>query len=595
MAKVKEFDEDEDSEKIKGERCRVLKSGLDYDSKKYEFSDAFKKANTDNPLEVHTVHEMVEHLKKNKNSDIDAKVLCREKGSGRWKYKRLNKESFLNEFKKQRKLSSFKFGEHDSFGSDGDFAGSIGPLVGKDFIPLLSGPFYKQLYNYDYLRMHAASFHAYHHDSYAKRGVNIIRDFTLGRGFRVDCDNDAALALWRTFEEVNKLYQLMDYATIEHSIYGEIMLWELPNLQTKISFDKKKPVPVGHIPRIRLIDPSVIWDICTYPEDIDRVLFYQWVAPTQWQLYTHQDGGETVPGSRFIFQQIPAEQVMHFKLNCVSNEKRGRSILFPILGDLKRLRDTTDYKILAEQKNAAWAIDTSIEGSQADIDYYCDEQKKLGSIPNAASEFVHTAKVKREYRSNTTTAGATKGGTYDEVLSKIATGFGIPVSYFGTANAAGQTKGSAIVSTEPVAKMLEHRQMVLETIIKTLATRLFKRFGFEGEEIEVTFPTIVEQDRSAKLKDLALAEDQLWLSHKRCAAIAAKELGVTEYEYEEELQDIRQEQAAGEYPAEPLTTPGIADMGAGSGEGPGGDGQELPQTSAVTQADRTNYTNNARQ
>ena len=39
-------------------------------------------------------------------------------------------------------------------------------------------------------------------------------------------------------------------------------------------------------------------------------------APTQYQMFTQADkGGERVPSSKFIYQQIPAEQVLHYRIN----------------------------------------------------------------------------------------------------------------------------------------------------------------------------------------------------------------------------------------------------------------------------------------
>ena len=86
----------------------------------------------------------------------------------------------------------------DSFMYDGDQPGPNG-LVGDDFIPLLGGPFNKQLYYADYLKMHAVAFQTFHHDPVAKRIINLIRQFTLGRGFRCDVNGkDEALgtAIW---------------------------------------------------------------------------------------------------------------------------------------------------------------------------------------------------------------------------------------------------------------------------------------------------------------------------------------------------------------------------------------------------------------
>jgi len=569
----------------------VIKAKINSD---YTVNDKFVPA--EGAHDVHTTPELVELLKRNDKVEIDARVICKEKGSKRYGYKKLDRGGFLETWKSGNRR---KFKEDDLFGMDG--FNNVNPnQIGVDFVPLLGGPFYKQLYYYDYLRMHGLAYFSYNHHPAARRIIHTIRDFTLGRGWRANVKgpNEAkerfALAVWRAFEEANDLYNLIDMFAVEYGTYGESMIWELPDNQSKIVYRlDPDQIPKALIPRYRLIDPSVIWEIVTYPEDITRVLYYQWVAPTQYQIYTGQDKGKNVPGSKFIFQQVPADQVLHFKTNAVSNEKRGRSDLFPILGFLKRLTDSVDYSIVAMQKNAAWAIDTTIEGNQTDIDNYIADQNSLGQYAPAGSEFVHTSKVKRQYMGNETKGGGGGSGqsAFDWCMNMIAMGSGIPVSYFGTSAHAGSTRAGALVATEPVAKMFEKRQFVYESVLKKIAQRVFAKFGLDDCEIEVTFPEIIVQDRSAKLADLQLAEEMQWISKEKAATIAAKELGITEYEYDAEQQTIN-----GEMPTKsPLSQPGKVGVYSTLPEPPAPTGGAKPddeptpadsRPSAVTSADR---------
>jgi hypothetical protein len=481
-------------------------------------------------------------------------------------FKEVNKKQFCSIFKNNRKATTGKYREgFDSFLTDGD-GGSGGGFrgmgeIGDDFIPLLGGPFNKQLYYYDYLRMHSIAFHAFHHDPFGKRIVNIMNQFTLGKGFRVDVtagkDKDKAMALWDAFAKVNNLKRLASYANKELSIYGEIMPWKLPNNQTQIGY-KVKPgqdVPIGILPRWRLIDPSVIWEIVTYPEDIERVLYYQWVAPTQWQMYTGTDGGEKVPSTKFIVQQIPGTEIQHRKVNCVSNEKRGRSDLFAVLGYMKRMRDSVNYEMVAAQKNAAWSMDTTVKGSQTDIDNYIAAQKRLGQYAPAGSEFVHSAGIERKYNANAGGKGNVSAA-FEWNMSMIAIGTGFPVSYFGSHLSGGSTRASALVSTEPVAKVFEERQGELENMFLGIGEDLFNQFGLEAQ-LEVTFPEIISQDRASKIKDIVTAEQAGYISPERSAGMCAKELGITDYDYDNEQIEIRASEKAGEPAARPLTDPAL--------------------------------------
>lgn len=543
-------------------RSTTLTKGI-YDPKTYEFDDSFKPYDPENPLTVHTTAEMLECLRNHPEIELDARVIGVKENQ--WRMSRVGRSQFMESF--QSKIwDQVKFKESSMFASDFSPNAGVGFGVGQDFTPLLGGPFFKNLYYYqDYIRMHSECFYAYHHDPLAKAGVQIIRDFVMGNGYEVQMDTStpegqAGMAAWKAFEEVNNLPEQIDQSCSELSIYGEIMIWKLPHQQDKIIFGLRSgdTIPLGIIPRVRLIDPSNIVEIVTYPEDISRPLFYVWLTPTQWQMFTSGVGegrsdvnSPTQPTLKFIYRTIPAEQMLHYKINSVSNEKRGRSDFFPILSYLKRLRDTVDYQLIALQKNSAWAIDTSIDGDQTDIDAYITDQASLGTVPPAGSEFVHSTKIKREYIANSGSANI-NSDAFALALSMVAAGFGIPVSYFGTHLSGGQTKASALVATEPVAKKMEKRREVLKRILKKLHTYCMECAGLPDLGCDVIFGEIIAQDRSQKLKDLALAEDQRWISPQRAASLAAKEFQIQNYSYEKELSAMKEELP--EVPM-PLTAP----------------------------------------
>lgn len=507
---------------------------------------------------IKTVPELVALVESDegKNIEIEAIVYGAEKGTGRARPFKLNKTQFVEAFKKNSRKKTFRESV-DFFGSD---MSPIAGGVGEDYTPLLGGPFNKQLYLYDYLKMHAICFQASTHDPILRTAVDIINDFVLGRGFRVDCDNKAALALWRAFEEVNDLQNYIRNFNRELTIYGEQFVWWLPNNETKIGYQlpTQQAPPKGVIPRIRPLDPSTVWEIVTYPEDITRKLYAQLVFPTQYQIYTGSDQGRPVQSTKFIYQQIPADQFDHYKVNAVTNEKRGRSDLFPVLGYAKRLRDSVNYSIIGLQKSTAWSIDTEIDGNEQDIANYVSSQEAIGTIPPPGSEFVHGTKVKRQYLSNEGSSKAGGSQAFDWCFSMICSGLGIPQNYFATHLNGGSTRASAVVATEPVTKKFEMRQQLIERVIKDMAKRLFKQFGITDADIEVTFPELVTQDRSAKLKDLAMAEQMGWLSSKTVAAIAAKELGVTKYDWKTE-QELMKEEPQSMPITSPLTAPSLSD------------------------------------
>lgn len=574
-------------------RAQVLKNGLTFNPKEYEFDTAFKEADITNPLELHAHSELERHLHQTDcKSQIQGSYLKLGPKGALHRVPFNGRESFLKHLQAGERFhestgKSPNLREYDSFGRDLDGYGS-GP-IGQDFTPLLGGPFNKQLYLQDYLRMNSACFFAYHHDPAAIRTVDIVRDFTIGRGFRIDVDNhQGAQAIIAAWSEVNNLDDLCDYFMREICIYGEVMPWELPNGQTKIEYDVKMGQEAlrGLLPRWRLVDPSCIWEIVTFPEDIQRKLFYQWVSPTQYQLYDGKDAGKSVGISKFIYQQIPATEMLHFKVNSVSNEKRGRSDLFPALGYMKRVRDTVNYALVAMQKQAAWSIDTTVDGSQSDVDAYSEAVQSLGAMAPAGSEFVHTKAITRTYLSNT--AGrAGSHEAFDWGLSMIAMATGIPLQYYGTHLSNSGTRASALVATEPVAKKFEMRQKLLERFLREATRRCLTKFGLPKDlDIEISFPEIVTQDRSGKIKDIQAAQANGYISRRRAAELVAKELGVSKFDYEKEAKAIELESQSATTSAimtNPLSSPGLKN-----------DSEPAEEPKGITSNDRKEITQNER-
>lgn len=499
-----------------------------FDEKKYEMDFRFKPWESgEDPMSIHSIPCLLRYMEseEGKNCQIEAKFLEWNKADKTFKKgKTTNRETFL---KLNKRNVDFK--EADTFEMDiFDSTSSIGS-VGEETIPLLGGPFSKNLYYLDFIKMANSGFFAYHNDPFVHRAVQLIKHFTLGRGYRIDCDDKKALALWEAFSQANDFDAQMESVAIELPINGEVMFYWLNAGQKNITYQiPKEEIPVALIPRIRLIDPSTIWEIVTYPEDITRVIFYQQVFPTQYQIYT----AKNVPSTKFIYQQLPADQVDHYKINSFHNEKRGRSDIYAALGYSKRLRDCVNYAIIKDLKNSSWAIDTTVEGSQEDIESYMKAQIEMGTVPPAGSEFVHSDKIKRDYQTASGSSAA-DSNSFEWALSSFCSGVGIPVSYFGTHLQNSGTRASTIVSTEPVAKLFEDRQKLYERIILKTSSKLFKMFGIKAK-LEVSFPEIITQDRSVKLKDLALAESEGWFNKKRCAEIAAKEFNVTDFDFDTE-------------------------------------------------------------
>lgn len=60
-------------------------------------------------------------------------------------------------------------------------------------------------------------------------------------------------------------------------------------------------------------------------------------------------------------------------------------------------------------------------------------------------------------------------------------------------------------------------------------------------KLDLIFPSVYEEDRSAKLKDLAVAQGLDYFTHQRAATQAAQEFGFEQFDYHAEMHAIREE------------------------------------------------------
>ena len=429
----------------------------------------------------------------------------------------LNKAEFKNLYDNgSTKLKEAGWDTGDDWTSGND--------LNNEYMPIMMGPFYRQLYLFDYLDMQRKAFWAYHHDPIAGQLVNLVTYFTLGRGVNLKINDTEMEAEFKKWWDDNKMNERMDNISNELCIYGEVML---------------RLNRIGDQLTIKPIDPSTVWEIVTDPTDIEKVYFYYQNYPTQYQIFSGD-----VSVAKYVINQIPWNEVIHEKINCVSNEKRGRSDLFPLFGLLKSLRDYTSARVVRGiiQSNFVW--DVEIQGSAQDVANYLAQDPQLQNPPKPGSNYVHNQAIKMEPKG--VNLGAKDANEdFNMLLTLIAAGAGIPKEYLNIGDKS--TKATALVAAEPVYKKFEKRQKKLENIVHRIydawrfTTNADVRYAGKDQTLEVTFPELATEDRSQKMKDLALAESMDWISHETAANLGAAELHVSTYDFDTEAQKIKGE------------------------------------------------------
>lgn len=472
-----------------------------------------------------------------------------------------------DEFKKAKLYES---GPMDLFALGGPADVGIGGNVSANdqFHPILGGPFNKQLYLFDYLDMHSKAFAAKNHNPLAKQAIDVITNFSIGKGVKIVFKSEHVQAVWNAYEKRTKFQERQQTNADALTWAGEIMDWK--------KIEHGRPV-------MKSIDPSTIWEIVTEPTDITNIYYYHQQYPTQWQLIYHAD--DVV--SQYIVNDIPAHEVIHTKINSVSGEKRGRSDLFTVLDWLKRFNDYYQAKVIKAQIEESFAIRKTIKGSPADVEAFANDAQ-LNSNPPPGSVIFENESVKTDFMVPTASSTGGRDNTGEQIRSIVATGLGLSPEYLGVSSMS-SARATALQHSEPSARKFEKRQMVQEGHIsqevewvigvERKAGRIPKetavpsswiglKQAIRGRDIaaaieqikgmltkeptmeptnlsfEVVFPEISTDDRAAKIKDVQGAQAGKHISHERASTMIAKELAITNYSYEAEQQDIAEQDEA---------------------------------------------------
>jgi len=416
--------------------------------------------------------------------------------------------------------------------------GPYDPNQYTEYAPLLGGYFYAQMYLSDMLKQMAYAFEAWNHNPIGHRAINALAEYTLGRRFdwkvnKKAKDFDKKEKLWEDFAKgVNLRQRLSKYWVREGHIFGEQMI----NLQNYQS-----------------IHPATVWEIVTQPTDISNVYYYYRSYPTQWQMFTGFDvkgapGSKDVRPQDYIIEQIPYSQVLHTKKNCTSFEKRGRSTLFSTLGWLKRIKDLYNAQVTREQMLADYAWDVKIKGGAGDVSAFISA---YSSIPNGSgNQFVHNEAVERTVVSAAQGATGRGGGSTagDAILAFIATALGFPKDFFNVIAMGGGSRATALVAAEPFTKVIEDGQSDIEYLLHRLFEHVCEKNGldYDDEDVEFTFPSITKDTTSEAVANIQTGLQEGFISRETAGTLYSQEMGISTYDYNEQQQQLKNEQARGD-------------------------------------------------
>jgi Phage portal protein, lambda family/Phage portal protein, SPP1 Gp6-like len=419
-------------------------------------------------------------LKESFTSGIDAAlqmpVIFRESGRYRfrWKPVRIQSMADLREFRESShgmaKRSLEENGDPFDTGWGGggsspffsNTPGSPTQLIdANDFVPFLNGPFYKQLYQYDYLKMHARAFDLVNHAALAAGAVKIMTRFVLGRGISFSIKNEQAQEVWDDYWERNDMRNKTRQMARDLAWQGELML----------RFYEREP---GRL-TMRIIDPSTCWEIVTDPEDFEHVYYYHFQWPTPYQIWVQGN----IPISKYIIQEVPPTNVQHIKINVSSQEKRGRSDLLPSMPWLKRFNDYYNGAVMKAVLEANLVYKIKIHGDQQSLDDI-QNNSQFTILPPPGGTWLENDAVDMTPMSAVMTSGRGAQGIGQQIASIVATSLNLPTEYFNIEGGAGGARATALVRTDPAVKAVEDRQQILRESLEDNYDRVMEAALREG-------------------------------------------------------------------------------------------------------------------
>lgn len=270
-------------------------------------------------------------------------------------------------------------------------------------------------------------------------------------------------------------------------------------------------------PTVRFLDPELIGPtthepdtqgILTDPDDVESPHTYLRIDPR----------------SGDVAEAIPAEAMLHTRLNADSNQKRGVSLFAPILDTLAHFDKWLDTELTARRLQASIVLWRKVQGSPAHAAAFAEAMQSSTGHDSAGSY--------RRERVRPGTILTTSHGTDLQYLQpdtnfgdavplgrllllSIAAGGGVP-EFMLTSDASNANFASTMVAEGPAVKLFQAEQHFFAAEFRLLWHWVMSeavRLGylpddfFEHVQPEWTFPQLVNRDRPReRMADARLIE-----------------------------------------------------------------------------------------
>lgn len=394
-----------------------------------------------------------------------------------------------------------------------------------------------------YLELHYQCYEAWNANPLAAAIIEMTTSFVLGKGVTVEASNKKVQRLLQGFwnDPANRMDERVYTLCQELALYGELFVRFFVN-----AYD-------GTV-KVRLIDPSLIDQVETDPEDVETPLRFHRRPLAQTAAQTVIPG-ETLrlsgPGSSGLdgewFQA--GSEVVQFTINKVSNAKRGRSDLATLLPWLRRYKDWLTERVRINKYKSAFLWDVQLTG--ADKKSIDRKRIEYGFPPEPGSVILHNEAEKWTAVQPAINANdASEDGRALKLM--VAVGAGLPEHYLSDGS-----QGNHATAAEmglPTLLRFQRRQQVLKFILTTILDRVIleaRRAGILGKSVDssydVIFPEIDCDDQQilagatlSLSNALIQAKAQGWVSDETAMRLLFQMVGAEVDVYDEQARIARQ-------------------------------------------------------
>jgi hypothetical protein len=404
----------------------------------------------------------------------------------------------------------------------------------------LSDQFYlKDVLPSTYLEIHSACFEAYNANPLAFSIIELTTSFVLGEGVTVAAHHPQVQgvidAFWHNPE--NRMDERIYALCTELALYGEQFIHFFVN-----KYD-------GSV-IIRQIDPSLIDQIETDPEDVEKPLRYHRRPIAQVMSESSGDPPQRFDPAKPLDTQgqwfKAGSEVMHFAINKVSNAKRGKSDLATLLPWLRRYKDWLTDRVRINKYKAAFLWDVKLSGA----DKKTIDRKKMEYAypPEPGSVIIHNeAEQWSAVEPNINANDASEDGRQIKLM--VAVGATLPEHYL--ADGDNGNRATASEMSLPTLLKFKRRQRVIKYMLRCILDRVIaeaRKASRLAPDIDtsydITFPEIdsgehhtLAQGMNWLLPALQTARQQHWISDETAMRIMFEYCG-EEVDVQEELARI---------------------------------------------------------